>query len=189
VLYCVVVLCCASPARDETASYVAWGHSTVGNPWHVVCCAVLCCAVLCCVVVMCCAVRSRHETKRLTMWHGVTRLLSTLGCCVLCSAVLCCAVLCCAVLCCAVLCYAALCCAMQRCAVLCSAVRRQHETAASHAACGRTVAVFCCLMLCAVLCCAVICSRPAHLCARGRGEVVATTEHQPDLLICDIGER
>ncbi|XP_068599804.1 omega-amidase NIT2 [Brachionichthys hirsutus] len=23
----------ASPARDETASYVAWGHSTVVNPW------------------------------------------------------------------------------------------------------------------------------------------------------------
>ena len=23
----------ASPARDETSSYVAWGHSTVVNPW------------------------------------------------------------------------------------------------------------------------------------------------------------
>lgn len=22
-----------SPARDETASYIAWGHSTVVNPW------------------------------------------------------------------------------------------------------------------------------------------------------------
>ena len=22
-----------SPARDETAGYVAWGHSTVVNPW------------------------------------------------------------------------------------------------------------------------------------------------------------
>ncbi|XP_033110935.1 omega-amidase NIT2-like [Anneissia japonica] len=22
-----------SPARDESASYVAWGHSTVVNPW------------------------------------------------------------------------------------------------------------------------------------------------------------
>lgn len=24
----------ASPARDESASYVAWGHSTVVNPWY-----------------------------------------------------------------------------------------------------------------------------------------------------------
>uniref|UniRef100_A0A8C9ZA28 omega-amidase n=1 Tax=Sander lucioperca TaxID=283035 RepID=A0A8C9ZA28_SANLU len=24
----------ASPARDETSSYVAWGHSTVVNPWY-----------------------------------------------------------------------------------------------------------------------------------------------------------
>lgn len=23
----------ASPARDESASYVAWGHSTVVSPW------------------------------------------------------------------------------------------------------------------------------------------------------------
>ena len=23
-----------SPARDETASYVAWGHSTLVNPWY-----------------------------------------------------------------------------------------------------------------------------------------------------------
>lgn len=25
----------ASPARDESASYVAWGHSSVVNPWSV----------------------------------------------------------------------------------------------------------------------------------------------------------
>ena len=24
-----------SPARDEKASYVAWGHSTLVNPWYV----------------------------------------------------------------------------------------------------------------------------------------------------------
>lgn len=23
-----------SPARDESASYVAWGHSTMVNPWY-----------------------------------------------------------------------------------------------------------------------------------------------------------
>ncbi|XP_070606153.1 omega-amidase NIT2 [Erythrolamprus reginae] len=28
-----VYVATASPARDETASYVAWGHSTVVNPW------------------------------------------------------------------------------------------------------------------------------------------------------------
>uniref|UniRef100_A0A8C6PA95 omega-amidase n=1 Tax=Nothobranchius furzeri TaxID=105023 RepID=A0A8C6PA95_NOTFU len=28
-----VFVATASPARDETASYVAWGHSTVVNPW------------------------------------------------------------------------------------------------------------------------------------------------------------
>eukprot|EP00117_Sycon_ciliatum_P016295 scpid74520/ scgid15783/ Omega-amidase NIT2; Nitrilase homolog 2 len=27
---------CASPARDETATYVAWGHSTVVDPWGAV---------------------------------------------------------------------------------------------------------------------------------------------------------
>uniref|UniRef100_A0A8C4GQZ3 omega-amidase n=1 Tax=Dicentrarchus labrax TaxID=13489 RepID=A0A8C4GQZ3_DICLA len=29
-----VYVATASPARDETASYVAWGHSTVVNPWY-----------------------------------------------------------------------------------------------------------------------------------------------------------
>ena len=28
-VYCATV----SPARDETADYVAWGHSTLVNPW------------------------------------------------------------------------------------------------------------------------------------------------------------
>lgn len=28
-----VYVATASPARDEKASYVAWGHSTVVNPW------------------------------------------------------------------------------------------------------------------------------------------------------------
>uniref|UniRef100_A0A667Y2T9 omega-amidase n=1 Tax=Myripristis murdjan TaxID=586833 RepID=A0A667Y2T9_9TELE len=28
-----VYVATASPARDETASYVAWGHSTIVNPW------------------------------------------------------------------------------------------------------------------------------------------------------------
>lgn len=28
-----VYVATASPARDETAPYVAWGHSTVVNPW------------------------------------------------------------------------------------------------------------------------------------------------------------
>ncbi|KAM3836017.1 omega-amidase NIT2-like, partial [Diretmus argenteus] len=28
-----VYVATASPARDEAASYVAWGHSTVVNPW------------------------------------------------------------------------------------------------------------------------------------------------------------
>ena len=27
-----------SPARDEKATYVAWGHSTVINPWYVLTC-------------------------------------------------------------------------------------------------------------------------------------------------------
>lgn len=30
-----VYVATASPARDETASYVAWGHSTVVSPWSV----------------------------------------------------------------------------------------------------------------------------------------------------------
>ena len=25
-----------SPARDDTASYIAWGHSMVVSPWYVV---------------------------------------------------------------------------------------------------------------------------------------------------------
>lgn len=29
-----VYVATASPARDEGASYVAWGHSTVVNPWY-----------------------------------------------------------------------------------------------------------------------------------------------------------
>lgn len=29
-----VYVATASPARDESASYVAWGHSTVVNPWY-----------------------------------------------------------------------------------------------------------------------------------------------------------
>ncbi|XP_022607158.1 omega-amidase NIT2 isoform X1 [Seriola dumerili] len=33
-----VYVATASPARDETASYVAWGHSTVVNPWGEVIC-------------------------------------------------------------------------------------------------------------------------------------------------------
>lgn len=28
-----VYVATASPARDDTGSYVAWGHSTVVNPW------------------------------------------------------------------------------------------------------------------------------------------------------------
>lgn len=28
-----VYVATASPARDEQASYVAWGHSTIVNPW------------------------------------------------------------------------------------------------------------------------------------------------------------
>ncbi|GAA6084898.1 omega-amidase NIT2 [Tachysurus ichikawai] len=28
-----VYVATASPARDESASYVAWGHSSVVNPW------------------------------------------------------------------------------------------------------------------------------------------------------------
>lgn len=28
-----VYVAAVSPARDEKASYVAWGHSTVVNPW------------------------------------------------------------------------------------------------------------------------------------------------------------
>ena len=28
-----VFVAACSPARDETATYVAWGHSTVVNPW------------------------------------------------------------------------------------------------------------------------------------------------------------
>ena len=26
-------MCAVSPARSETSSYTAWGHSTVVNPW------------------------------------------------------------------------------------------------------------------------------------------------------------
>lgn len=30
-----VYVATASPARDESASYISWGHSTVVNPWWV----------------------------------------------------------------------------------------------------------------------------------------------------------
>lgn len=30
-----VYVATASPARDERASYISWGHSTVVNPWYV----------------------------------------------------------------------------------------------------------------------------------------------------------
>lgn len=28
-----VYVCSVSPARDENATYVAWGHSLIANPW------------------------------------------------------------------------------------------------------------------------------------------------------------
>ena len=33
-LFCATV----SPARDESAGYVAWGHSTIADPWGKVIC-------------------------------------------------------------------------------------------------------------------------------------------------------
>lgn len=37
-----VYVATASPARDENAGYVAWGHSSVVNPWSVLLCAFVC---------------------------------------------------------------------------------------------------------------------------------------------------